>query len=287
MKEITLTAYAKLNLYLDITGRRDDGYHMLKTVMQSVSLADYVKIALNEGGGISVSCSDPLIPANEGNICHKAARLFFEEIGGGSADIRIEKRIPSGAGMGGGSTDAAAVLKGLNILYGNPVDDRRLSEIAAKVGADVPFCLCGGTKFCRGIGDIISEVPPIKECAFLIVMPDFACPTAEAYRRYDENPLTARKNFNEFIKSDGEYWRHLYNVFEDLYGDRRITELTDKLRSAGALGAALTGSGSAVFGIFDAAEKAAVAARAFPTLFTSVCTAVRNEDILHNAEEYV
>lgn len=274
MKEITLTAYAKLNLYLDITGRRGDGYHLLETVMQSVSLADYVTVALKDSGGISVSCSDPLIPENEGNICHKAARLFFEEVGGGGADIRIEKRIPSGAGMGGGSTDAAAVLKGLNELCGGAVDGKKLHELAARVGADVPFCLYGGTKLCRGIGDIISEVQPIKECAFLVVMPDFSRSTAEAYQRYDDSPLEPKGALEEFTVSGGEYWRHLYNVFEELYGDRRITELTDKLRNAGALGAALTGSGAAVYGLFADADGAAAAAREFPTLFTAVCTAV-------------
>lgn len=274
MKEITLTAYAKLNLYLDITGRREDGYHLLETVMQSVSLADYVKIALKESGGISVGCSDPRIPANEGNICHKAARLFFEEIGGGSADIYIEKRIPSGAGMGGGSTDAAAVLKGLNELCGGVLSGQRLHELAARVGADVPFCLYGGTKICRGIGDIISEAPPIGECAFLVVMPDFACSTAEAYRKYDSSPLPPKGALDEFISSGGEYWRHLYNAFEELYGDPKISEITDRLRSAGALGAALTGSGAAVFGIFEDADRAAAAAKAFPTLFSAVCTAV-------------
>ncbi len=271
MKEITLTAYAKLNLYLAITGRRDDGYHLLETVMQSVSLADYVTVALKESGGISVSCSDPRIPANEGNICHKAARLFFEEIGGGSADIHIEKRIPSGAGMGGGSTDAAAVIKGLNELCGGALDKKRLHELAARVGADVPFCLYGGTKLCRGIGDIISEAPPIEECAFLVVMPDFACSTAEAYRKYDEDPLSPKRANG--IPTDGRYRRNLYNVFEELYGDPRITELTDRLKSAGALGAALTGSGAAVYGIFADADKAAAAAKEFPTLFTAVCTA--------------
>lgn len=274
MKEITLTAYAKVNLYLDITGRRGDGYHLLETVMQSVSLADYVTVALKESGGISVSCSDPHIPVNEGNICHKAARIFFEEIGGGNADIHIEKRIPSGAGMGGGSTDAAAVLKGLNELCGGAVDGKKLHELAARVGADVPFCLYGGTKLCCSIGDIISEAPPIGECAFLVVMPDFACSTSEAYRKYDENPLAPKGALKEFIASDGEYWRHLYNVFAELYGDERITELTDRLKKAGALGAALTGSGAAVYGIFADMDMAAAAAREFPTLFTAVCTAV-------------
>lgn len=278
MREITLAAYAKLNLYLDITGKRADGYHLLETVMQSVSLADYVKIALNDGR-ISVGCSDPHIPQGEGNICHKAARLFFEEIGGGSgADIFIDKRIPCGAGMGGGSTDAAAVLKGLNRLFGNPVGEKRLLGIAAEVGADVPFCLCGGTKICRGIGDIISEAPLTEDCAFLAVMPDFACSTAEAYRKYDEAPLPARNGLDEFIASGGEYRRHLYNVFEELYGDPRLSDISDRLKKAGALGASLTGSGAATFGIFENAERAASAARAFPTLFTAVCTAVRSEN---------
>lgn len=287
MREITLTAYAKLNLYLDITGRRADGYHLLETVMQSVSLADYVKITLNESGGISVTCSNPLIPQNERNICYKAARLFFEETRGGGADISIEKRIPCGAGMGGGSTDAAAVLKGLNTLCGSAVGNKRLLEIAAEVGADVPFCLCGGTKICRGIGDIISEAPPMADCTFLVVMPNFACSTAEAYQKYDEAPLPVKGKMGEFTASGGEYWRSLYNVFEELYGDPRLSDISDKLRNAGALGASLTGSGAAVFGIFENAEHAAAATREFPTLFTAVCTAVRDEYILHKTEEYV
>lgn len=275
MEELTLTAYAKLNLYLDITGRREDGYHLLETVMQSVSLADHVTIKRAEG--ISVSCSNPLIPSGEGNICHKAARLFLEEFGGAGADIRIEKRIPSGAGMGGGSADAAAVLKGLNALYGNIADGERLHALAAEIGADVPFCLYGGTRICRGIGDIISDMPQLADCAFLVVMPDFSCSTAEAYRRYDDAPLPPKNGLEEFVASGREFWRYLYNCFETLYGDPRIADMTRRLRSAGALNASLTGSGAAVFGVFKDMESAAAAAKKFPTEFTAVSEVVARD----------
>lgn len=271
--EISLIAYAKLNLYLDIVGRREDGYHLLETVMQSVSDADIITVSLREHGhNITVSCSNPLIPVNEHNICYKAAGLFFEKLGRASgADIAIEKRIPSGAGMGGGSADAAAVLMGLNKLCGEPLRMSELSELAERVGADVPFCLVGGTKICRGIGGDISDTSPITDCSFLVVMPDFTISTAEAYSRWDKKPLPSKNGLEGFLAAGGNFGAAMYNVFEELYCDERIIAVKKKLMEGGAVGSALTGSGAAVFGVFSDDNAAAAAARQFPTLFTSIC----------------
>ena len=274
MTEISLIANAKLNLYLDITGRREDGYHLIETVMQSVDLADFVTIKLG-GSGIRVSCSDPLIPQDEGNICFKAATEFFEELGeSGGADIRIEKRIPHGAGLGGGSADAAAVLLGLNKLYGGAADEKRLAEIGVKIGADVPFCMAKGTKLCRGIGEEMQNIEPFPKRVFLVVMPDFKCDTKSAYQRYDEAPIAKRGGIEEFLRSGGKFPEKMYNVFQELYNDDRINAIIKRLIDRGAQGASLTGSGAAVFGVFEDDKTAMNAAREFPEYFTAVCRPV-------------
>lgn len=275
MDEITLKAPAKLNLCLDITSRRNDGYHLIETVMTSVDLCDVVTIKRGQGGEITVGCSDADIPKNEGNICHKAARLFFEAAGipaiESGAEIFIEKNIPHKAGLGGGSSDAAAVLRGLNELYGCPVTTDKLLEIGLKTGADVPFCLVGGTKICRGIGEIISDCPELKKRTYLIVMPDFGCDTKGAYEKYDQNPLPATSRLNRFF---GDFPRYLYNIFEELYQSENIREIKERLIENGAENACLTGSGAAVFGVFETREKAERAQKAFSKLFTAVVETV-------------
>ncbi len=276
MEEITLGAYAKLNLYLDITGKREDGYHTLETVMQSIDLPDIITIK-KRSAGISVSCSNPLIPENEGNICHKAAALFFDTAGlfdKAGADIHIEKRIPTGAGMGGGSADAAAVLYGLNLLYENPLSGNELLPIAAKTGADVPFCLLGGTRVCKGIGDKMSgdaELEGLSNSRFLVVMPDFPLSTKDAYSMYDKNPLPYNNGLDSFLSSGSGFVKKTYNVFRQLYSDTRIENIAQTLENAGAEGACLTGSGSAVYGVFSDDEKPLAAAQLFPQYFTCVC----------------
>lgn len=271
MTEIGLIANAKLNLYLDITGVRPDGYHLIESVMQSVDLGDFLTI--KHGDEIRVRCSDPLIPENEGNICHKAARLFFEELGAHDlgAEIFIEKRIPHGAGLGGGSADAAAVLIGLNRLYGGAVSEQRLTTVGAKVGADVVFCMVGGTKICKGIGDELHDIEPFPERAFLAVMPDFRCDTKAAYARYDASPLPKAGGLAEFASSGSSFPRKMYNVFQKLYADERIEKICARLTEFGAEGASLSGSGAAVFGVFKSADEAINAAKGFPEFFTAVC----------------
>lgn len=269
--EMTLAANAKVNLYLDITGVRADGYHLLETVMQSVDLCDVITVSLG-GEGIRVECSNPEIPSGEGNICHKAAERFARALGKPlSAGIHVEKRIPHGAGMGGGSADAAAVITALNTMCGNPFDYVDLVRIGAEVGADVPFCLRGGIQVCRGIGDELTETAPFPERVFLVVKPDFACDTRGGYARYDNTPIPKRGKIAEFMKSGERFPKMMYNVFQAVYGDERVERIIGRLTDSGAEGAILTGSGSAVFGVFRDEDSARNAAREFPKYFTAVC----------------
>lgn len=269
---MTVIANAKLNLYLDIVGTRADGYHLLETVMQSVSLSDILDIDILDGEGIELCCDRPDIPADETNLAYKAARLYLEAAGiRAKIRISIQKRIPSGAGMGGGSADAAAVLAALERHFG-ALGEKRLYAAALSCGADVPFCLKGGTALCGGIGEEISSLDDIRDCAFLAVMPDFTCPTGEAYRRYDSAPIKAANGAKRFVESlCGSYADKMYNVFEALYADERIAEIKKRLIAAGARGAMLTGSGAAVFGVFESGKAAQEAASLFPQYFTSVC----------------
>ena len=174
--------------------------------------------------------------------------------------------------MGGGSADAAAVLRLLNKAEGFPLSEEKLLDIAAQVGADVPFCLVGGTKLCRGIGEQLSEFPGLADMRYVVVKPEFSCPTGEAYRRYDEAPLEPRGRLKEFRHN---FPQGMYNVFQALYADERIEALCERLEQLGAEGAILTGSGSAVFGVFRDAEKASAACGEFPGCFAVQCRAVR------------
>lgn len=261
---LKLDACAKLNLYLDITGRREDGYHTLETVMQSVSLSDTVTVAACPGEGITLTCSREDIPTDGRNTAYRAAELFMHASGGtGGVLLDIRKNIPSGAGMGGGSADAAAVLRGLNEIFGEPLSERQLLDIAVQVGADVPFCLVGGTKLCRGIGEQMSDFPEAKGI-FVVVKPDFSCPTGEAYKKYDSSPVPPRGGLEEFRAEMPEnYAPEMYNVFQQLYADGRIESICRRLVELGARGAMLTGSGSAVFGVFDDIHTASAAQEAF------------------------
>lgn len=271
---IKARANAKLNLYLDITGRRADGYHLLETVMQSISLADEVTVVVSAGNGISLSCDRDDVPTDERNTAYRAAEYFMQAAGvSGTVCIDIEKHIPSGAGMGGGSADAAAVLRALNTAFDEPLSEQQLLEIAARVGADVPFCLAGGTKLCRGIGEDMSDFPA-PHGVFLVVKPDFGCPTGEAYHRYDESPIPVHGGLEKLRAAmPDNYASGMYNVFQKLYSDERIDDICSRLKALGAQGAALTGSGSACFGVFDERGEAERASAQFAGCFTSVCSA--------------
>ncbi len=264
MDRITLSAYAKINLTLAICGVRSDGYHTLESVMQEISLADTVTLQ-KIPSGIVIECDREGIPTNEKNLCWKAARRYLDAAKAvGGVHIRLSKCIPDGAGMGGGSSDAAAVFKGLSALY--PADVP-LESIALSVGADVPFFLSGKTAFCAGIGE---EVTPIafcgKEKLFVVVAKNCeGLSTPEIYALYDKiapaSPMGPKKEDVITCLEKGDLGR-LYSLMQNdlelpsITKKPEIAHLKNTLLEEGADAAMMTGSGSAVFGLFTDEKKA-------------------------------
>lgn len=253
MNEITIKSNAKINLGLDIVGKRDDGYHLLKTVMQSVSLCDILKIEKSDT--ISVECSDINIPLSEENLAYKAAKAFFSEtkIKGG-AHIFIEKNIPSQAGLGGGSADAAGTVYALNKLYETDLSDEQLCKIGAKVGSDVPFCIVGGTMLCEGVGEILTPLKNISEHTILIAKGKSGISTVEAYKTYDKLNGINHPDIDMLVNAinNGENFCHYCkNVLELTAFLSSVDEIKETMTEFGAQISAMTGSGSAVFGIFE------------------------------------
>lgn len=265
---ITVRAYGKLNLLLDIVGVRDDGYHMLNSVMQSVSVYDTLKFSVEEGEeGIEIRCDKEGFPLDESNLIWKAAEAFKEHTNiefGGKLVVEVDKQLPSQAGMGGGSSDAAAALKALNTFYGTLLDEDELCEIGTLLGADVPFCIMGGTRLCQGIGEIMHKLPS-PECWFVIVKPEVSVSTPQAYKKYDrlKNPRRSQlENFLQALAAHNLYSVsiYLFNILEDAVALKEIDEAKAKLNEYGALSSLMTGSGSAVFGVFAKEEYARSAA---------------------------
>lgn len=248
-------AYAKINLVLDLTGVLPDGYHAISTVMQSVSLHDTVCVETDGEDGIKLSCSEPGIPVDSRNTAYKAASLFIERAGVKSGvKIHIEKRIPHEAGLGGGSADAAAVLRLMNALHPGKINEAELMEIALKVGADVPFCVKGGTALCLNKGEVMAPLPEFNSWC-VIVKPDEGVSTAKAFVAFDNAVKPLRPDMNRFVyyAARGEYDTALsgaFNVFEpvaDIAAGSRIKKL---LTDNGAFFASMSGSGSAFYGLF-------------------------------------
>ncbi len=261
--KLTVLAPAKLNLFLDITGKRNDGYHLVNMVMQSISLYDEVTVSLNNSSDIFISCSDSNIPCDKTNTVYKAAEKFFEynELEPTGLNIKIKKRIPSQAGLAGGSTDAAAVLTAMNDIFDTGLEKDELAQIAEEIGADVPFCIYGGTMTAGGIGTILNPLPDMPECFFVVVKPDFSISTKDAYAKSDsigyEKSVSADDVVNGICNGSlEEIADGLYNKFEEVAGIDEIDDIKYLMESCGALGACMTGSGSAVFGIFDNKDEA-------------------------------
>ncbi|NLL46302.1 MAG: 4-(cytidine 5'-diphospho)-2-C-methyl-D-erythritol kinase [Clostridiales bacterium] len=257
--ELREKAYAKLNFGLDVLRRREDGYHELLTVMQSVSLCDEITLRLSGGESISADANLKYLPKGEKNIAVRAALLFFETTGipiqGG--EIEIIKNIPVCAGMAGGSTDAAAVLRALNRAFSTGLGRSDLEEMAYKLGSDVPFCLRGGTVLCRGRGEIMTDLPPIPKCWAVICKPPFSISTSELFAIIDCGKIRNRPDMDGLIKAieQGDVERiarRVYNVFEDVLPPQysEVGVIKAKLIDYGALGASMTGTGPSVFGLF-------------------------------------
>ena len=259
-------AYAKLNLTLDVITRREDGYHDLRMVMQTVDLADTLTVTETEEEGVRVRTNLRYLPGDERNLAAVAARKFWEASGcnGKGLSIDLQKKIPVCAGMGGGSSDAAAVLRALNQLSGSNLSVERLAEIGEQVGSDVPYCVLGGTALAEGRGERLTVLPPLPDCHIVICKPGFPISTPELFGCIDCRKIRCRPDTEGIItalqnRELAGVARRLYNVFEDVLTDRRGAEIADikgELISCGALGAAMSGTGPTVFGLFDDAQKA-------------------------------
>lgn len=274
-------AFAKINLILDLTGLLPDGYHAISTVMQTVGLCDRVSVDVADCGKIEITCSDRTVPTDSRNTAFKAARLFFEKAGKPyGARIHIEKHIPHEAGLGGGSTDAAAVLRALDEMMPNAVTRDGLFDIALKVGADVPFCLRGGTALCLNKGEVMAPLP-FFDAVCVIAKPDVSVSTAGAYAEFDRAENLRHPDVNGFVyhASRGDFRSAFLcasNIFEELTEIGEGVLIKNALNENGAFFSSMTGSGSAYFGLFEdrsSAQAAADSLRRFVP-FVTVCDTV-------------
>lgn len=251
-------ACAKINLTLDITGKRADGYHIIDSVFQSVNLFD--EIFIEKSDAVTVGCGVGSINGNN-NIVYKASKKFFEYTGiSGGATIKIEKNIPLAAGLGGGSADAAAVIKALDRLYSAGLSSTQACEIALSVGADVPFCAVGGTARVGGIGEIVEKLPDIPDCAFLIVKHGQKQSTADMYKKYDACKCTVRRtqSMTDAIKR-GDLHKICQNVSNAFSAVCNNGDLTEKIRGTKPLAVSLSGSGPSVFAVYANAKDCKIA----------------------------
>jgi 4-diphosphocytidyl-2-C-methyl-D-erythritol kinase len=269
MMTLTEKAWAKLNLTLDILGKREDGYHDLKSVMQTISLYDMIEMDIGTGEPWKLSCSREDIPCDERNLAWKAARLYCDTVGfepDGIA-IRMVKNIPSGAGMGGGSADAAAVLRILNRHCGDKLSPEELADLGARVGSDVPFCVIGGTVMCEGRGEIMRRLPDMPKCVIVGCKPEFSVSTPVLFRKIDSVEIYDHPDNDAMeqaiISGDaGAIAKEIYNVFDPVVSEDHpeIEHIKGICRCHGALAVQMTGSGSVVFAVMPD-QKSAEAAR--------------------------
>lgn len=259
--KLTVNAPAKINLFLDIIGRLDNGYHSLFMVMQSVGLSDKITLAESENGGIFLACSDERLPSNESNIAFKAAAAFFKKTGIlPNVEIGIEKRIPFAAGLAGGSADAAAVIVGLNELYKTNLSQNELCKIGLSVGSDVPFCIVGGTCLSQNTGGVLSPLEPLKDCFIVLAKPEAGVSTAEAYAAADSTYLyrpDSMRMLDACEKGDFEgICKYAGNVFEQVIEVADRVEFKRIMRERGCSLCQMSGSGPTVFALFENKENA-------------------------------
>ncbi|KAF0133315.1 MAG: 4-diphosphocytidyl-2-C-methyl-D-erythritol kinase [Candidatus Saganbacteria bacterium] len=245
---IHISAFAKINLYLEVLGRREDGYHEIDSIMQSVSLADVITLSKKETG-IEIISSDLRIPQDKNNTAYLAAEVFFDKTGlPGGIRIEIHKNIPISAGLAGGSADAAAVLFGLNNLYQTKLSESDLLTLAAQVGSDVSFCLKGGTCRCRGRGELVEKIKDLEKTWLVLVKPDFGISTKWVYDNLNAAFIKEKRLTEAHIPLSAI---HLYNDLEKVVVQKYpiIAEIKKKLIHLGCLQAEMSGSGPTVFGI--------------------------------------
>ena len=260
-------AFAKLNLTLDVLGKREDGYHDLQSVMQTISVRDDIEIDIGTGKPWRLLCDKEGVPCDERNLAWKAAKVYCDAMkkDPNGIEIRITKRIPMEAGMGGGSADAAAVLRALNRHYGEPLSIGALAELGAQVGSDVPFCVVCGTAMVEGRGERLRKLPDMPDCIFVICKPEFSVSTPELYKKLDETVIGKRPDNrameSALLAGDLEkVCQNIYNVFDPVVtaDHTELNYIKSLLHQYGAAAYQMTGSGSAVFAVVSEFEIAAV-----------------------------
>ncbi|MCR5775088.1 MAG: 4-(cytidine 5'-diphospho)-2-C-methyl-D-erythritol kinase [Lachnospiraceae bacterium] len=272
-----IRAYAKINLALDIVGRKEDGYHELRTIMQQIDLYDEIKLyaeaeigGSGEKGQILVSCNDSMVPTDERNLAYKAARLLFDEFEITDAIlIEIEKNIPVSAGLAGGSTDAAAVLKGINEYFGLGLSQEELIQRGVRLGADVPFCIMGGTAYAGGIGEELVPLGALDEFIVLVAVPDTRVSTKWAYNAYDQLASQGNIRHPDIDQMRAAIEMEDFGCIPDFLGNvleyatipeyAIISKVKNTMMQNGAAGALMSGSGPSVYGLFMDEDKAAKA----------------------------
>ncbi|MBQ7025315.1 MAG: 4-(cytidine 5'-diphospho)-2-C-methyl-D-erythritol kinase [Peptococcaceae bacterium] len=260
-------AFAKINLTLDVLGKRPDGYHDLKSVMQTISIRDDIEIDVDTDKPWALFCDKENVPTDERNLAWKAAKVFYEhtKLETTGLEIRITKRIPMEAGMGGGSADAGAVLRALNKHYGEPLSILALSELGSLVGSDVPFCTLCGTAMVEGRGERLRKLPDMPDCCFVVCKPEFSSSTPELYKKIDAVAIAKRPDHSAMesalLAGDlGKIAENIYNVFDPIVTQDHLelNYIKSIYNSYGSIAQQMTGSGSAVFAIVPDFEFAAV-----------------------------
>lgn len=272
-----IRAYAKINISLDVLDRREDGYHIVKMIMQSIDLYD--EIIVNKcDSGIHINCNKPFIPNDERNIAHKAAKLFLEEYNiDAGVNINIKKNIPIAAGMAGGSTDAAAVLKGMREIFNINISDEELMKIGVKVGADVPYCIVGGTALCEGIGEILTPIKSFKDKILVVVKPNFGVSTKEVYNSLDISKIIKHVETDKIIQAIEKdnldmVCYNMKNILENVTLNKYkvLKSIKKDLVKLGSKGVLMSGSGPTIFAFFEDMLKAQKAFEEFKGRYKEV-----------------
>ena len=283
MKSVFLRAFAKVNYAVEVRGARPDGYHEISTVLQSISLFDDLQLERTDAGfDLLVEPEEAEVGPPHENTVHKAWRLLGQLVGEElPVRARLHKHVPAGAGLGGGSADAAAALLGLDELFGLGLSADELHEVGLRIGADVPFCLAGGTALGEGIGEVLTPLPAPPPHALVVAKPVAGADTARIYRAYDQRPPQNRHPAAPVVEAlrIGDLGVLALSVGNDLTPVTReivpgVGELEDELLRSGALGAAMSGTGSAVYGIFGSEEEARVASNGLRAPYAAVCAPV-------------
>ena len=268
--DISLKALAKINLGLDVVRRREDGYHEVRMIMQTIHLYDRLDIKRTKEPGIQIQTNLFFLPVNENNLIYKAAKLLMDEFSiTDGVSVKLDKRIPVAAGMAGGSTDAAAMLIGVNRLFSLGLTKRELMERGVQIGADVPYCIMRGTALAEGIGEALSPLPPMVKCPVLIAKPSISVSTKFVYQNLKLDDTTIHPDIDRLIddikaKNLHDIAAHMGNVLETVTIPNYpvIDEIKKHMLSNGAVGAMMSGSGPTVFGLFDDEDTAKKAYKA-------------------------